>query len=769
MRKLFLLLLALTCFRFSYGEELSPEQKQLAWKFINENLLNKDNQPTIFRYRDQINLYLEGEVTSQDSLVIRDLITNFQRNIPDLKIELSEQKDNLVLKLKGKKDKQPSAMAWDKHTIIFNRLYKPIPDSLTSHQRKQFIYYQLFNGLVSYKKPQQDLPGMNGCVFAETDYKSITFSPLDLFILEKLYAPDFSFLLAQNLNPPLQQTAWNSIRAKFLGETKIPFIYRTDIAIKIKGTVTQLDSACMNELISQLKTIIPNKKIFLTSDKANLVFNFRESAPGLGTSSRRFGKSIQLRHVDLGFAPNTPKEERKRSLYFYLMRSLVDFSPSKTETTGVDGCVFDQKKPESITYHPFDAFILNKLYANDFQEQYKEQYIRHSSYREYLVHRYHDELDTGFFLLALLIVAISITSLIIKGVFKPHNWNRKEFNKQGYYLFAIYGLYTLIISMSDLKLDLRFSLIIIFSMQAFLAIHLIYFIERFLLKNRNIGGSKVVIVFLVTFIVMILSFFWFSVTYSEMDVFSLKSYTHNLTFSNIILISLARSLYIFLNDRYKSIINQKDVELAQMGELHKQAELQSLRAKINPHFLYNALNSIASLATTDAQKTEQMALALSDFFKYAINREQKQLNSLSEELNAVRTYLEIEKVRFGDRLSFEIVCDPGLFNFQIPQLLIQPLVENAIKHGLSQITENGMIRIVITRKEQQLTIRVYDNGPAFTDGPLSGFGIQNTQERIALLYGPDATINWKNTPEKYIELCLPTVYQDLNTKINSKA
>jgi LytS/YehU family sensor histidine kinase len=242
-----------------------------------------------------------------------------------------------------------------------------------------------------------------------------------------------------------------------------------------------------------------------------------------------------------------------------------------------------------------------------------------------------------------------------------------------------------------------------------------------------------------------------------------------LTFSNIILISLARSLYIFLNDRYKSIINQKDVELAQMGELHKQAELQSLRAKINPHFLYNALNSIASLATTDAQKTEQMALALSDFFKYAINREQKQLNSLSEELNAVRTYLEIEKVRFGDRLSFEIVCDPGLFNFQIPQLLIQPLVENAIKHGLSQITENGMIRIVITRKEQQLTIRVYDNGPAFTDGPLSGFGIQNTQERIALLYGPDATINWKNTPEKYIELCLPTVYQDLNTKINSKA
>ena len=199
-----------------------------------------------------------------------------------------------------------------------------------------------------------------------------------------------------------------------------------------------------------------------------------------------------------------------------------------------------------------------------------------------------------------------------------------------------------------------------------------------------------------------------------------------------------------------------------MGELHKQAELQSLRAKINPHFLYNALNSIASLATTDARKTEQMALGLSDFFKYAINREQKQLNSLSEELSAIRTYLEIEKVRFGDRLNFEIDCNPELLDIQIPQLLIQPLVENAIKHGLSQITENGMIRIVITKEDHQLNIRVYDNGQPFPDGPLSGFGIQNTQERIALLYDSKASINWNNVPEKYIELSLPFVNQELS-------
>jgi LytS/YehU family sensor histidine kinase len=150
-----------------------------------------------------------------------------------------------------------------------------------------------------------------------------------------------------------------------------------------------------------------------------------------------------------------------------------------------------------------------------------------------------------------------------------------------------------------------------------------------------------------------------------------------------------------------------------------------------------------------------MALALSDFFKYSINREQKQLNTLSEELNAIRTYLEIEKVRFGDRLSFEIDCPEALLNIQIPQLLIQPMVENAIKHGLSHITENGLIRIMVSLAENQLNIRVYDNGPAFPDGPLSGFGIQNTQERIALLYGAKATINWQNGAEKYVEISIP--------------
>jgi sensor histidine kinase YesM len=748
---LIILLLVLSCFRFSYAQELTAEQQQLAWKFIYENMLPKDYLPNIFR--EDITINLKGEITSSDSIVVKDLIKSFQKAIPQLKLELSDKPGNLILGLNDGKNNRVTTNMHANHTITSMEMY--FPSSLSNSQREQFIYFNLFRGLTFFDWQKKPFAGLSGCVFAENDFKSITFSPFDLFILEKLYSPQFPLLMAQNLDEELQRVAWTSIRTKFLGHTKKPTIYRADIAIKLEGIVTSVDSICMNELIERLKLIIPNRKIFLTSGKGNLVFNFKDEGSYLGYSAKMLPYSIQFKNVDLFFPANTPLDYRKRVLYYNLVKSLVNVSESLFGHGLISGCVFDEKLPDNITYQPADAFILNKLYSDDFQDQFKKQYISQFSYREYLVLMYHNELDLLSFLLALIIPAILLTRLFLKGTFKPHRWSWKEYNKQGLYLMAICCIYLLFISLADLQFNFRILGFSIFVLQGLIAINLSFYIERFILRNRNIGGAKVSVIFLITFIVMSISLMWFSWSIIELDRINQDASFPFLTISNIILFSLARSLYVFLNDRYKSIINQKDVELAQMSEFQKQAELQSLRAKINPHFLYNALNSIASLATTDARKTEQMALALSDFFKYAINREQKQLNTLSEELNAIRTYLEIEKVRFGERLSFEIDCPEDLLNIQIPQLLIQPLVENAIKHGLSQITENGLIRISVNRAENQLKIRVYDNGPAFPDGPLSGFGIQNTQERIALLYGAKATINWQNGAEKFIEISIP--------------
>jgi len=537
-------------------------------------------------------------------------------------------------------------------------------------------------------------------------------------------------LLAEELGIDLQKSAWNSIFGKFLGETKKPIIFRNDIVIRLDGKCSAVDSACITELIQDLRIVIPTRKIYFAQEEANLIFNINGDHHGRITAMDASGYSIHSTQNFCEFQSDVPKEVRKKVLYYMLYRSLVEFSPGKSGTTGIAGCVFDEKGPDDIKYpnveRPFDSFILKTLYADNFQEQFKNYFVKHASYRMYLIQMYHNELDNAFLLLGLLISTILLSFLIIKGVFIPHNWNWLAYNKQGLFLVAIGVLYSFCLGWSDLTFDDKdlgnLENLIVSSL---LAINLIYFAEKVLLKRDLSDISMITESFLITLFVLTIVSFPARYGWSFEAIIYNIPLRYNSMLPYILSVSLGRAIYIFINDRYKCIINQKDVELAQMNELHRQAELQSLRAKINPHFLYNALNSIASLAATDPLKTEKMALALSDFFKYAINREQKQFNSLQEELNAIRTYLEIEKVRFGDRLSFEIDCEPGLLSIRIPQLLIQPLVENTIKHGLSQITENGFIKVSIAQEVQNLWIKIYDNGPAFPEGPLSGFGIRN--------------------------------------------
>ena len=465
MKRIILLLLVLICFRNSNAEELSAHQQQLAWNFIQQNLLDKHFLPNTFKKDIIINL--KGEITSEDSIVVKDLIKIFQGAIPHQKIELSDKPGNLILGLTNEENFRVRTNFSTIHIISSQEMY--FPSNQIQSQRKEFIYYHLFRGLTFNNKPVQELPGMNGCVFAEKDFKSITFSPFDLFILEKLYAPDF-------------------------------------------------------------------------------------------------------------------------------------------------------------------------------HEQFNNQFIRQFSYRVYLVQMHHRALKIIFFLIGLIIPAILLTRLVIKGSFKAHNWSWKEFIKQGLYLIAIGSIFLICFSLSELKLGLNELVGLLYViLSTFVSINVIYFLEKLIIKNRNLGGAKILVIFFTTLFGMLFSFPYnpdaVIVGTSNLDELNQRTMNDYFFLINILIVPIARSLFIFLNDRYKSIINQKDVELAQMGELHKQAELQSLRAKINPHFLYNALNSIASLATTDGRKTEQMALSLSDFFKYSINREQKQLNTLSEELNAIRTYL----------------------------------------------------------------------------------------------------------------------------------
>ena len=564
----------------------------------------------------------------------------------------------------------------------------------------------------------------------------------------------FQSIFSQEINKEMEQILWKFIHNKFVaptdyGDTYID-TYPRDIAIKLEGNVSGEDSTCINELISQLKPLIPGIKIYYTPGAVCLVFNFtNKPLPVMMRTESRFG-SIYFRRTFILTPKDVSPDLRRKIIYYSFYRSMVGFHPIEGAKIRIPGCVFDEDKPENITYSPYDDLILKKLYVKDFWKQYND-WLKKASFFTYYKRTNQYLWGMNFGIGGAILGFGIFTILLMKGVFRLRKRTWGEYNRQGLILLLVSTVCVYLRYLDDFYLnDYEINVIVNYVIRGIISVNLIFLIEKYLYSKNLPNGRRLFFIFLIT-----LGVPWIV----SMPGFENMSFSFRLNFLGVIFFGIAftRTLYIYLNDQYSSMINQKDVELAKISELHKQAQLRSLQAKINPHFLYNALNSIASLATSDAKKTEQMALSLSDFFKYSINREQKQFNSLSEELNAIRTYLEIEKVRYAERLNFEIDCPTELLKVRIPQLLIQPLVENAIKHGLSKITGNGLIRILVYREENQLIIKVYDNGPAFPEGPLTGYGIQNTQERITLIYGGKASINWHNGNEKYIQINLPVV------------
>ncbi|GHB84048.1 histidine kinase [Persicitalea jodogahamensis] len=205
-------------------------------------------------------------------------------------------------------------------------------------------------------------------------------------------------------------------------------------------------------------------------------------------------------------------------------------------------------------------------------------------------------------------------------------------------------------------------------------------------------------------------------------------------------------------------ISEQEYQLLSLEKLKTRAELSALQARINPHFLYNSLNSIASLVHGDPDKAEEMTVLLSKLFRYTTGRSNDDYyDTINSELEMVRTYLQIEQVRFGDRLKFEVqVEDPALSKLTIPKFLLQPIVENAVKHGISKLPEAGCIRVHIFEKDDWLYLCVQDNGPAFGENLSSGYGLRSIQEKLKLLYQDDASVEMRNEPDKHVALKIKT-------------
>lgn len=236
---------------------------------------------------------------------------------------------------------------------------------------------------------------------------------------------------------------------------------------------------------------------------------------------------------------------------------------------------------------------------------------------------------------------------------------------------------------------------------------------------------------------------------------------HDMLFSSLVVIIVCTISFVYYSQRFalQNQIRKKDLDVMRLNQLKTQAELATLHARINPHFLYNALNSIASLIHHDADKAESMTLKLSKLFRYSINQNSEDMVLIRDEVETGSLYLDIEKIRFGDRISFSIDVDEELMDARIPRFLIQPLVENALKHGLNNMAEKGSLIIKISRQSEFIEISVADNGTPFPAELQTGYGLQSTYDKLSLLYGENYQISITNEPVKQIKILIPLRYE----------
>jgi hypothetical protein len=195
----------------------------------------------------------------------------------------------------------------------------------------------------------------------------------------------------------------------------------------------------------------------------------------------------------------------------------------------------------------------------------------------------------------------------------------------------------------------------------------------------------------------------------------------------------------------------------ELRALAREAEMSFLRRQLDPHFLFNALNSVAALIGTDAGAARRMCLLLADFFRKSLTFSALQTIALRDELTLIETFLAIEEVRFGDRLRRSLDVSDDALAMSVPALLLQPLVENAVHHGIAHLVAGGEINVSARVRGTLLDIAVENTCDA--DRPVSrgtGLGLRNVRGRVESMYGTRARMHTESSPEKFrVLLALP--------------
>ncbi len=217
---------------------------------------------------------------------------------------------------------------------------------------------------------------------------------------------------------------------------------------------------------------------------------------------------------------------------------------------------------------------------------------------------------------------------------------------------------------------------------------------------------------------------------------------------------------------YEISVSQREKVNAKLKQLQlenniKQLQLNALVGKLNPHFIFNAVNNIRYLIKKDAERSREALLVLSDMLRNPIAKTTSEKVLISEELALLRNYITLSKIQFEERLQYEEDIDPSTNRALIPPMMLQILLENAIKHGISQLPDGGVLHLTITQKKQQLMCRLVNTGELSIQSKTAGFGVglKNISERLLLLYGQEADFSLVEVqPNVIAELTLPLEY-----------
>lgn len=277
-----------------------------------------------------------------------------------------------------------------------------------------------------------------------------------------------------------------------------------------------------------------------------------------------------------------------------------------------------------------------------------------------------------------------------------------------------------------------------------LAIHKLGWAQHGFIKliPRIILGSSVF-----AFLFQVLYFFTYSLlvlSYFEWDW--VDTFTKWL---NWVILFFFWSLIYFVFQYFRRY-KDEEIKNLQWEATKNEIELNKLKSQLNPHFIFNSMNSIRALVDEDPQKAKKSITQLSNILRNTLQMGKNRTVSFDEEMLVVNDYIDLEKTRYEERLRFESQIDPNSSCFQVPALMIQTLIENAIKHGVSKLPEGGFIKLETRVNEDLLILTITNSGQITNVKSDSGFGVVNTKQRLHLLFGDLASFTLKNKDESTV-------------------